>query len=675
MQGTGFAGLTMHEDDVWHLKDTDGYNNHAEWILDSGCSHHLVTSPRFLNEPRKSSLKIRMANDQVVDAALVGTVKLDLRNGKTLTLKEAHYVPNLGMNLISIARLTNNGLSVKFSGDKCIIAHGKREVTESNKHGALWPLKCTPTYYADATAFLSCIPSGSLQEWHERLGHLNKTSVVALAKDRLPEEMTITRSENDLKIPCIACAVGKQSRSKQPTNDTSSSAPTEEIGSVISSDVVGKIVPTDRYGNRYYVNYIDHGSGYVQTYPLKKKSEQGNAAINFITEFERSFGTTVKVFRSDRGGEYTSTRFKDFLKSKGIVHQLTERDTSASNGKAERSHRTLMNGTRTMLFGSDVSSKFWSHALRYTTYLRNRSPSRSIAENKSPLEILTGKTPSVNHVVAFGSTCTVHVQPSAKGIFRRAEVGRILGVNPDTNAYDVWVPRTSKVITSKDVVNIGKAIGKDASIEEAPRFAPSEEFDMDVNLRANAIQTNNARESSPHARNEQEPRRSDRVLFQRMALIGAALAVHQVREPTTAREALSSAEASQWENAMLDEIKNLEANGTWTLVDKPANVNIVTTKWVFKTKYTSTGEIERFKARLVARGFTQRFGHDYDETFAPVIKQQSVKLLFVVAATLKVELIHMDVPQAYVKALIDKVIYVEVPALVEGDSKTQVLQL
>ncbi|OQR80450.1 hypothetical protein ACHHYP_17532, partial [Achlya hypogyna] len=267
--------------------------------------------------------------------------------------------------------------------------------------------------------------------------------------------MQVTRAARDLAEPCIDCAVGKQGRSKQPRADTSESARTDEIGAVVSSDCAGKISPADRHGNRYFVNYIDHGSGYTAVFPIRKKSYQEKTAALFINLFERQFGVKVKTFRSDRGGEYRSAKFQSYLAQRGIAHQLTERHTSASNGKSERMHRTLLNGARAMLFGSDLPANLWSYALRYQTYLRNRVPSKANAEYKSPIEALTGRTPAVNHILAFGSVCTVHLPPKTKGIVRRAEVGRILGVNPVTKAYDIWVPRMASVVTSKDVQNIG----------------------------------------------------------------------------------------------------------------------------------------------------------------------------------------------------------------------------
>ncbi|KAF0727961.1 hypothetical protein Ae201684_014072 [Aphanomyces euteiches] len=644
-------------------------NAHVEmWILDSGCSHHLVANPAYLENPRPSSLRIRVANNECVNAELVGTVLLDLNDtGEQIILGEVHYIPGLSANLLSVSSMVRKGFTITFDEAEAVIKYGTHIISRTREHDKLWGGE-----------------RGKHFHWHIALGHLNKAAVIKLARDSTPENMVITRSEHDLKLPCLECAVGKQSRSKQPVVDTSASAPTDEIGAVIASDVAGKTTPSDRYGNKYYVNNVDYGSGFVTTYAIKRKSEQAAKAMEFLAEFETSFTVKVKVFRSDRGGEYLSEKFRTFLAKRGIRHELTEKDTSASNGKAERMHRTLLNATRTMIFGSDLPSKFWSHALSYATYLRNRVPSKSNADMLSPLAILTGKQPCLSHALPFGSICTVRIEPRSKGIERRAEIGRILGVNSQTKAYDVWVARLGKVVVSRDVQNISRPRNRLVSEADLP---PVMEIisDLSGETLTHSIdkQLNQQREMcakldklrSNHERSAPEPRRSDRIHAIQLAKGGHVALVMTFVDPKTPNEALSGPNADKWRDAMQLEVDSLIGNGTWELVDRPPNTNIVSNKWVFKVKYDSERDVEKFKARLVARGFSQRYGVDYTETFSPVIKQQSVRLLLALGLRFNVDVIHMDVLQAYVKAGLDTEIYMEIPALVPGDPETQALRL
>ncbi len=141
------------------------------------------------------------------------------------------------------------------------------------------------------------------------------------------------------------------------------------------------------------------------------------------------------------------------------------------------------------------------------------------------------------------------------------------------------------------------------------------------------------------------------------------------------KEALSSPEREQWLLAMQEELDALVENGTWEVVDPPPKgTNVVGHKWVLKLKMDSEGAIERFKARLVAQGFSQKYGVDFGETFAPVIKMSSVRLFFVLAAILCLVLRHGDVPNAYLKGMLEELIYMKPPSVL-GLEETKVLQL
>ena len=97
-------------------------------------------------------------------------------------------------------------------------------------------------------------------------------------------------------------------------------------------------------------------------------------------------------------------------------------------------------------------------------------------------------------------------------------------------------------------------------------------------------------------------------------------------DPTSFEEAMRSAHSSKWLEAMEDEMKSMKTNGVWDLETIPKGTKIVGCKWVYKTKHDSKGNIERFKVRLVTKGFTQREGIDYNETFCPVSYKDSFRI-------------------------------------------------
>ncbi|KAG9458830.1 hypothetical protein H6P81_003338 [Aristolochia fimbriata] len=116
-----------------------------------------------------------------------------------------------------------------------------------------------------------------------------------------------------------------------------------------------------------------------------------------------------------------------------------------------------------------------------------------------------------------------------------------------------------------------------------------------------------------------------------------------------------------WIRAMQEELEQFSRNQVWTLVPRPANINVIGTKWVFKNKTDEEGNVVRNKARLVAQGYTQVEGVDFDETFAPVARLESIRLLLAVASCLKIKLHQMDVKSAFLNGYLAEEVYVEQP--------------
>ncbi len=142
----------------------------------------------------------------------------------------------------------------------------------------------------------------------------------------------------------------------------------------------------------------------------------------------------------------------------------------------------------------------------------------------------------------------------------------------------------------------------------------------------------------------------------------------EIRTPDTYNEATSGPQKRQWEAAILDELQALASNNVWELVDAPKGANIVSNKWVFKVKRLPNGQIDRYKARLVARGFSQRYGVDYLETFAPVVRMESLRILLAVGAAEDLEIHQMDAITAYLAGELEEEIYMAIPQGLPGTS-------
>jgi hypothetical protein len=148
-----------------------------------------------------------------------------------------------------------------------------------------------------------------------------------------------------------------------------------------------------------------------------------------------------------------------------------------------------------------------------------------------------------------------------------------------------------------------------------------------------------------------------------------------VSVPLSYKEAINGPLCREWSAAMKSEYDSLMGNKVWTLVDRPQNCNIVKSKWVFKIKHDASGNFEKFKARLVAMGYTQIQGVDYKDTFSPVVRHCTMRILFSLACQLDLTIDHIDVTTAFLNGDLEETIYMEQPPGFDNDIKNKVCLL
>ena len=117
----------------------------------------------------------------------------------------------------------------------------------------------------------------------------------------------------------------------------------------------------------------------------------------------------------------------------------------------------------------------------------------------------------------------------------------------------------------------------------------------------------------------------------------------------------------EWIEACKDELQSIEKNKVWSLVDLPEGVKPIGLRWLFKIKFNSDGTIKKYKSRLVAKGYVQQYGKDYEEVFAPVARLETIRLLVSIAATRGWEVHHLDVKTAFLHGDLKEIVYVTQP--------------
>ena len=132
-------------------------------------------------------------------------------------------------------------------------------------------------------------------------------------------------------------------------------------------------------------------------------------------------------------------------------------------------------------------------------------------------------------------------------------------------------------------------------------------------------------------------------------------------EPQSFKEAMSTPEAPLWKKAVNSEIESILQNHTWELVDLPLGCKPLGYKWIFKRKMKADGSIDKYKARLVVKGYKQKEGVDYFNTYSPVTRITSIRMLIAIAALHNLEIHQMDVKTAFLNGELDEEIYMEQP--------------
>jgi hypothetical protein len=117
----------------------------------------------------------------------------------------------------------------------------------------------------------------------------------------------------------------------------------------------------------------------------------------------------------------------------------------------------------------------------------------------------------------------------------------------------------------------------------------------------------------------------------------------------------------KWKKAMEEEMSMIQKNKTWDLVDRPEGRKVIGVKWIFKTKFNADNSINKYKAKLVVKGYAQIFGVDYSDTFAPIARLDTIRLLLAIAAQKGWKVFQLDVKSAFLNGVLQEEIYVEQP--------------
>ncbi|MCO5558141.1 hypothetical protein L7F22_011718 [Adiantum nelumboides] len=269
--------------------------------------------------------------------------------------------------------------------------------------------------------------------WHARFGHVGYGSLMTLQRLNMVHDLSLL--EMPPRHVCEGCVLGKMHRFA--FSQDGSVRATRKL-QLVHSDVCGPMRTPSVGNSLYFVTFIDDFSRFCWLYPLKAKSDVCAIFQHYVSMVENETGCKVQTLRTDRGGEYMSGAFKDFLGKKGIKHQCTMPYTPQQNGVAERKNRSLMEMAKCMLKAKSLPHKLWMEAVACAAHVLNRCPTRAL-KTITPYESWYDRKPSVSYLRVFGCLAYAHIPQQYVGslMIRQSNV-YLWGIVVEVKTQDVF---------------------------------------------------------------------------------------------------------------------------------------------------------------------------------------------------------------------------------------------
>jgi transposase InsO family protein len=519
------------------------------------------------------------------------------------------------------------------------------------------------------------------QLWHERLGHLNHADLKKLA-DMEGTGVVLPQQELD---PCSCCM--QQKARRQPHAPAAISGEPAK-GCKWHSDttalfeVKGKI-----YNGTCARVFQDQATRFVVVYSKESKAHMEQDVNMLREDVLAPEGIHLEHLHLDGAGEHMAAELDDYARRAGIKITMPPPHCPQSNGMVERTIGVLQDAARAMLASSGgFGAEYWELAVLYAAYVYNRTPRAGLG-GTTPYEAWTGEVPDLSKLRKFGAHAFVCDEYRRGKLTAKAWRGRFVGMSRrHPGSYLVYNEKTGRVIATHNVTFIeaaaavprarsGASAGEGVATEAAVTDAQAQQQEQLVEPEQQQEQP------AKEPEQQQELPRSNATRSGRNYGPTAAAAISQPPEPRTYHEAIAGTEGEQWAAAAQLEWDQLVGKGTWEECERsevPDGERVLNAAWTFVRKLNAQGEVERYKARFVARGDQQRPGVDYEHIFAPTASVASVRMVVALAAEHGWDLRSGDIANAFANADIDKATYIAMPPgfkRIGNDGRPMVLRL
>eukprot|EP01094_Clydonella_sp_ATCC50884_P018694 TRINITY_DN34_c0_g3_i1.p1 TRINITY_DN34_c0_g3~~TRINITY_DN34_c0_g3_i1.p1 ORF type:complete len:1068 (-),score=87.57 TRINITY_DN34_c0_g3_i1:166-3369(-) len=626
------------------------------------------------------------------------------------------FVPEMAQSLVSLAQLAGAGFEVNWNrkavtvckkGDNCIPTE-KRNSCVFVKWRAMRQSEKLSTEKAIALASKACKKKRvKYLDLHRRYGHAGIEVVRLIAK-----RMGVALMETE-KV-CDACQEGKMREEAYKKQGRDVNA----VNDLVSADNFGPTrKPCILTGEKYAKVMVDHFSDLVMVFVMKRKSDN----VKYLKVWIRRMGKP-KLIRTDGAGELEKGEYKRLCTELEIRHERRVPYTPTQLGKGEAYVRVVIEVARVALIWSLLDEGFWGMALKYAQFAMNSRPLARLG-GQSPFEVAKTQLHIATLMRPFGCRALVK-RPikTAGGKFGwRGEEGVFLGYFWGVKGWIFMLVKSRKIVCARTAIFFeddpggllvaeGIDVGQDFLQSDLTYLAERDIMvifthdgyeEIREKKMAREVQRGAANESSNESatsaetervtiedvsdeRDEEETEEEDDeetteedILDEKevgkamAAAIADEASVQKVtsgaKKSNLPRSFKKAMESGEWRDAIREEIDNHDRNKTFEWEKDTGQARRkVDLKWVFDEKSDGSGKIIKRKARLVARGFSQTRGVDYEYTYAGVTDEGAVRLVIAEATRRGYFLFHIDVSAAYLNAILDFAVYVHTPEGFKG---------